>query len=125
MKDNMLPVSFCAYCGAPLCGRSDKKYCNSYCKNHYHNKMVTTHQYGKKLLKSLDCNYSILSSLVKLGISSIPIQEIQELCFKPCSCTEVIFKASTIRYRCYDIEYGVSSGRMYGIKLTSLAQAQP
>ena len=118
-------MSFCAYCGAPLKGRSDKKYCNSQCKNNYHNNMVMSRYYGKKILKRLDCNYSILISLVRLGISSIPLQEIQELGFTTSSCSEVIFMSSTVRYRCYDIEYRCSSGRMYGIKLTSSVQEQP
>ena len=76
--------------------------------------MVMSRYYGKKILKRLDCNYSILISLVRLGISSIPLQEIQELGFTPSSCSEVIFMSS----RC-------SSGRMYGIKLTSSVQEQP
>lgn len=37
--------------------------------------MVMSRYYGKKILKRLDCNYSILISLVRLGISSIPLYE--------------------------------------------------
>ena len=125
MKEKILPVRFCAYCAAPLSGRADKKYCNLKCKNSYNNNRVLSHYYGKKILKSLDNNYSILSSLLRLGINSIPLQEIQELGFKTSSCSEVIMKSSSIRYRCYDIEYRFSSGRMFGIRFTSSAQAQP
>ena len=125
MKHKELPLRYCLYCGAPLSGRSDKKFCQAKCKSSYHNKQVFSKHYGIEIVKSMERNYSILKDLLKIGISSIPIKTLQELGFKASSCSEVIYKPYSVSYRCYNIEYKLSAKRIYGIKLTSSERVQP
>lgn len=43
MKRKRNLIRHCGYCFAPLEGRSDKRFCSLYCKNHYH-QTVKEHQ---------------------------------------------------------------------------------
>ncbi|MBN9352349.1 MAG: hypothetical protein J0H55_16845 [Chitinophagaceae bacterium] len=36
---NLAPTSNCTFCGKPLRGRSDKKFCDDYCRNNYNNQL--------------------------------------------------------------------------------------
>jgi len=55
---------FCLDCGAPVKGRSDKKYCDDLCRNNYNNQLKAE---DSLIVKKINCilkrNRSILSRL--------------------------------------------------------------
>ena len=54
----------CAECGHKLVGRTDKKFCNDYCRNSFNNKRYRKEQYAKREIQGvLNVNYSILKSI--------------------------------------------------------------
>src|SRR5690554_367503 len=68
----------CLNCGEQIVGRSDKKFCNKYCKNAYHN----THlQNGEKTIistnKILRKNRNILKSLNPIGKTTVACSELK------------------------------------------------
>lgn len=75
----------CLYCGKELFGRSDKKYCNDYCKSAFHyekdkNKEPTRFQIVDKQLK---LNRRILSKYNKAGKATVRKQVLIDEGFKP------------------------------------------
>jgi len=61
-------IQKCLECGEPVKGRSDKKFCNDYCRNAYNN---NTNKESKNLIRNtnnrLRKNYKILSELNTSG----------------------------------------------------------
>lgn len=62
----------CLECSEPLLGRSDKKFCNDYCRNAYNNKL---HKDSKNLIRNtnnrLRKNHKILTDLNPTGKTKI------------------------------------------------------
>jgi hypothetical protein len=55
----------CESCGKPLRGRSDKRFCNDYCRHLYHNKRRSTNEKNiKKINGALKRNRQILKELL-------------------------------------------------------------
>lgn len=73
--DNDIPLNerVCLYCGDPIVGRSDKKFCDDQCRNTYNNKVNRIHELTiietNKILRK---NRSILSRLSPAGKTTIP-----------------------------------------------------
>ncbi|MEN8188126.1 MAG: hypothetical protein ABFR05_13450 [Bacteroidota bacterium] len=63
----------CLECGEPIIGRSDKKFCNDYCRNAYNNKI---NKENKNLIRNtnnhLRKNHKILTELNSTGKTTIP-----------------------------------------------------
>ena len=67
-----MPEKFCLECGEPVIGRSDKKFCNDYCRNAYNNKVNRS---SRNLIRNtnnrLRKNYRILNELNTSGKTKI------------------------------------------------------
>jgi hypothetical protein len=58
----------CKDCGALLTGRSDKRFCDDYCRNHYNNKMKSgSNNLIRNINNALKKNRNVLSSLLNEG----------------------------------------------------------
>lgn len=72
----------CLFCGSIINGRSDKKYCDDYCRNNHHYQ-----QNGKKstLVKGINDvlmrNHSILCSLNKKKETVVPMEQLKKVGF--------------------------------------------
>lgn len=63
----------CQECHAMLFGRSDKKFCDTYCKTAFHNKYNRSHHEKIKHINDLlKKNRQILKILVEAGITETP-----------------------------------------------------
>ena len=72
----------CHYCGAELKGRSDKKFCDDYCRNNYYYKINTQRtSYIKRINSVLQHNRKILHYLCGCGRVLVPKQEMDSLGF--------------------------------------------
>ena len=59
----MEPVKQCMYCKKGIYGRTDKKFCNSYCRSSYHKTMVTADvNYVRRINYHLQKNRKILAA---------------------------------------------------------------
>ena len=56
---------YCLSCGEPIKGRSDKKFCNDYCRNNYNNQLKSaTHSQVRIINNVLAKNRRILQTLL-------------------------------------------------------------
>lgn len=63
----------CLYCGESFKGRSDKKFCDTQCRNSYNNKVNRIHELRIiEINKILRKNRSILNKLCPMAKSSVP-----------------------------------------------------
>lgn len=64
----MNPNTTCLSCNKPLRGRTDKKFCNDYCRNMFHNKEKSARPYIiNKVNRILLRNHQILQNLIEAG----------------------------------------------------------
>src|SRR5690606_23914748 len=104
-----LPSKECHACGKPVKGRSDKKFCDDYCRNVYNNQVKSDgYSQVRNITNALKKNRQILASVI------LPAQETRKI-----SRAELIdlgfkFKWMTHRYTtnagntyifCYDYGY--------------------
>ncbi len=62
----------CLYCEAPISGRSDKKYCDSYCKSAYHNQKTKNDlELFRTIDRQLKKNRRILRLFNKSGKATV------------------------------------------------------
>ncbi|NPA46795.1 MAG: DUF2116 family Zn-ribbon domain-containing protein [Chlorobi bacterium] len=62
----------CLYCGEPIYGRSDKKFCSDYCRNAYNNQRYReTTAYIRKINAKLKKNWKILKELNPSGKTKV------------------------------------------------------
>lgn len=94
----------CKQCGHALHGRSDKKFCDSYCRAQFHNEKLSGEaQFLKTIERILRRNRRILRMLA--GKTGIVIQKkkLEELGFKFDYFTHRVKKSKdTTCYFCYD-----------------------
>ncbi|HVX24905.1 MAG TPA: hypothetical protein VHB70_01085 [Parafilimonas sp.] len=58
----------CLQCGKTLRGRSDKKFCDDYCRNNYNNQLkANTNNYVRKINNALGKNRRILEEVLPDG----------------------------------------------------------
>lgn len=99
--------STCKDCGAKLRGRSDKKFCNDYCRNSYNGKKNrdTTNQM-RNINNILRKNRRILQTLVeKKGLKS-SILELSHLGFRMEYCTQYLTDSQG-RTRKFYYDFGI------------------
>lgn len=108
----------CLECGEPLYGRSDKKFCNSGCRNAWHGHLRSEMRITRtNTLNGLSRNYNVLDQLLKLHQSSCPRDRLCDLGFRPELVTHRIEKKGKhLEYRCFDIAYNLSSAKIYNIR---------
>lgn len=99
----------CVECSKIIKGRSDKKFCNDYCRNTYNNKRSPTNTpYMKQVNYILRKNRNILSTLFALfGSKAISRHKLLTEGFHFEFYTS--FKPEESRYACYDYGYRAKS----------------
>jgi hypothetical protein len=61
-------IKTCQACGKPLKGRSDKKFCDDYCRNAYNNQLKSTsNNYVRNINNALGKNRRILEGIFPPG----------------------------------------------------------
>ena len=106
----------CLQCGSVIYGRSDKKFCDSRCKNAYHNhEAEAQRKYRKHVLAALESNYGLLEDLLKVGQTSIPAEKAAALGFKAKYVTWHRRRCRADEFGCYDIKYNKSDSRIFNI----------
>lgn len=81
----MISKKNCTYCGKKLSGRSDKKFCDAYCKSafHYKKSQEDTPRFYNKVDNQLKRNRRILKSFNKAGKATVRAETILDLGFNP------------------------------------------
>lgn len=101
--------SNCLYCGKPVKGRTDKKFCNDYCRNNYNNQLKsTTTNLVRNINNALGKNRRILESLLAEGEDMSKANEARliELGFQFKYITHLYTnKKGNTYYFCYDMGY--------------------
>ncbi len=98
-------------CGKPVKGRSDKKFCNEYCRNHFNNQRKARHtlnHYVKSVNSILIRNRTILESLLAEDAASIRTSaqklQLQNFQFSYYTHQQTLSGGKTC-YCCYDYGY--------------------
>jgi len=105
---------FCLNCGLPVFGRADKKYCDDYCRNDFHNSQaVTNSKLTRSSHKKLRRNYEILTGVIDDGVCEIAKDELLVYGFNTKAMTELDLREDgTMLYGIYDIQYFEKANRM-------------
>ncbi len=108
----------CLRCGSPVYGRPDKKFCSDECKNSYHYKKTgRIRRYRDRVIAELDRNYSILNSLLSLGITHVPVAELERAGFNfgySTGCRKN--SKGHDEFSCFDIRYCRTATKVFGIE---------
>jgi hypothetical protein len=73
-----IQIKYCASCNKPLKGRSDKKFCDDYCRNNFNNlqKSKSNHSpYVRNIMNALLKNRKILEQVLPIDKQTINIQK--------------------------------------------------
>lgn len=101
----------CQYCGKPIKGRSDKRFCNDDCRNHYnrHERQEKTkpHPNTQEIFRIIRKNYILLKALAKPDALSTNYYDetITELGINQNFCTSAHLDADGKLWR-YCFDYG-------------------
>ena len=98
---------YCLTCNKELTGRKDKKFCDSYCRIHYHNtKNKKSIDYIKNINSILRNNRNILAELNPVNNTVVTIQSMSAKGFNFKYFTNVyVTKKNNIYKLCYDQGY--------------------
>jgi hypothetical protein len=110
------PTRLCLECNKPLKGRSDKKFCDDYCRNAYNNKSkVEESTYVRKINQVLKRNRHVLEEL--LGNEGMTKQSKASFINKgfqfPFHTHQYVNKKGDIYYFCYEYGFLPLEGDMY------------
>ena len=107
----------CLECGEPLYGRSDKKFCNSMCRNSWHAHLRSEgRQKRHSTLNLLAVNYGILQNLLRIHKTSCPMDSLLDMGFRPEYVTHTAEKRGRhTEHRCFDIAYCVSAAKIFNL----------
>ncbi|MFT4155293.1 DUF2116 family Zn-ribbon domain-containing protein [Parafilimonas sp.] len=99
----------CLHCGKAIRGRSDKKFCDDYCRNNYNNQLkAQSNNYVRNISNALGKNRRILESLLskteEKGKTTRQILMQQGFSFKYFTHTYIHKKGNTYFF-CYDYGY--------------------
>lgn len=110
-------TSHCLECGDEISyGRTDKKFCCEECRVKHNNSLGQySRMYRRRVLRSLQKNYEILQNLIRDGVESIDIIELNLLGFNPACITSYQRVHGRVRFSCYDIKYIISENRLFGL----------
>lgn len=106
----------CLWCGCPLQGRSDKKFCDSGCRSMYHNaRRVRREEAVRKVNRQLETNYRLLCGLSRNGVRCAAVEKLAGGGFRPEYCTGVRRRRSGggFVYFCYDLAYTVNGTHLF------------
>jgi hypothetical protein len=99
----------CLHCSKPLRGRSDKKFCDDYCRNNYNNQLKSIpHNYVRNINNALGKNRRILNGILsaKEEMCTVNKEKLMHhgFSFKYITHTYTTKKGSTYFF-CYDLGY--------------------
>lgn len=114
-------IPVCLECGDKIrYGRTDKKFCCDECRNKHHNRIASRGRvYRRRVLATLDRNYSILNSLLNSGITSIDITEVLTMGFIVNAMTSYVNTRHHQVHCCFDIKYIITP-----TKITSISKLE-
>ena len=99
----------CLNCGKPLKGRSDKRFCDDYCRNSYNNQLKSaSNNYVRNINNALSKNRRILEGLLPAGEETAKAnkEKLQRLGFQFKYLTHsYVTKNGKTYYYCYDYGY--------------------
>lgn len=99
----------CLNCGKPLVGRTDKKYCNDYCRNNYNNSLKrTSSNLMRNINNALIKNRRILEEILPEGkdLGKAPKTKLIENGFNFKYLTHLYTnKKGNTYYFCYEMGY--------------------
>lgn len=102
----------CRACGKPLIGRSDKKFCDSYCRNSYNNKnKKTDEKYIQHINRIIRRNRRILKTLCPQGKAIVRKELLDKLGYKYGVFSSIYKSGATTYFLCYDYGFAVSYER--------------
>lgn len=112
----------CLECGRVLYGRTDKKFCNDKCKNHFHSRHRSTSiNIRNKILNRIAINHNILEKMIRSGITSVSLEELETLGFTPsCITGHRRGRHRHDEYSCFDILYCQSSSKLFNIRYSEI-----
>lgn len=115
----------CLECGRELYGRTDKKFCSESCKNRYHNHSCHKNtRIRERIFTDLSTNHRILTNLLKMGLTSINLYDVEALGFKTTLVTGYVRKRGYDELRCFDICYRQTPERISGIREINLEETK-
>lgn len=110
----------CLNCGEVVYGRPDKKFCSGLCKDKFHNASRKREKTERdKTIAALDKNYQVLRFILQTGKTVMALEKAVNMGFDPGYCSSYTTRNRHGIYRIYDIEYILTSQRLYGIRLMS------
>ena len=104
----------CRECGAPLTGRSDKKFCSSECRTSWHNRHYSDMlRRAAAVNRTLMRNRKLLSGVYERGIRRISMTDSSLAGFDSRYFTSVERPLlRTAVYHCYEFSYELRRGRI-------------
>jgi len=111
----------CYECKKPILGRSDKRFCSSYCRSSWHNKKYQIDRRNVRRINTiLRKNRQILLSLLEESHSKVTSQYLLELGFNFGFYTSIDLQGEPDECRyCYDVGYLKNNTNTFKIKLKS------
>ncbi|WP_420577992.1 hypothetical protein [Ekhidna sp.] len=104
--ENLAPNK-CLKCGKTLVGRTDKKFCDAYCRNSYNNQhKAVEEQYIQKVNSRIRKNRRILRDLCPQGKATVRKEVLNQLGYDYRYFSSIFKSKSGIYYLAYD--YGFS-----------------
>ena len=118
--ERKMPV--CLECGDRIrYGRTDKKFCCDECRLKYNYEQVRIGKiYRRRVLTALTRNYEILEDIIKSGMDSVDMLELEGMGFTQGLVTSYRRVGRRDEYTCFDIKYIMTPTRVYSIKKISL-----
>lgn len=119
MMDDTVP--HCLECGNPLpYGRKDRTFCSPACKNRHHNREARQwrNRYAS-IIGILEKNHDILRQLIRMGVRSIPKEELVQLGYRMGFVTSSGRVGRRTVCRCFDVVFIDMETRISGLELES------
>ena len=102
-------ITNCLACGKELHGRSDKKFCDSYCRNSYNNQHKhEDEKYIQQINKIIRRNRRILKTLCPEGKAIVRKTLLDKLGYKYGVFSGIYRYQDNVYYLCYDYGFAVS-----------------
>jgi predicted nucleic acid-binding Zn ribbon protein len=104
-------ITHCIYCNKRVTGRSDKKFCNDYCRNGYNNKRsLSNTPFMRQVNGILRKNRNIMCSLLRANDAEVAVQRDTLLAagFHFGYVTHLLTHVTETAYYCYDFCYAIA-----------------
>lgn len=111
----------CLECGNVITyGRTDKKFCDDTCRNRWHNRNAhDVRAVHARINGHLARNYKLLTGLLKVGITTIPLTELAIGGFQSEYYTGSARRRGYMEYMCYELCYEIADGTVKNLRRLS------